>query len=366
MEIKSFKTFHSGVISTLIKIFIVTYAIFLCSRLFQNKDSIKTVNTIVNDITNDQTKHYIGKNTFGLAIQFKGNSPELLKDPRYFDVYFLQDTYTQNGNNFTVEEYEYIEVGDWKDIFPISDEEYNSYGLDNAICVTGTDYYLQGNSNSYKWNEISISIHQCYNSSESSVECKSEEEINNAMGNNLFHVYTLNSYFDFDDLENPVKTYIHSIDAAPLTPYISQNLAVNVNQNKAILNDGWFFSSNTEEIEFYTNQYSSSFATSLTQFEGYLFLAQFRLDGKMSIYERTSFNFIELFGMLGGIYEIIELTFSLLLSSLSQKMFYNSLLSKLYLIKTSKMVKVATQSTKIVPVQNNLARSPAFMVEENK
>ena len=126
-------------------------------------------------------------------------------------------------------------------------------------------------------------------------------------------MYTINSYFDFEDIQNPVKTYLHNVDLAPLTPEVSQNMIIDVNKNKGILNDGWFLGSDSKEIEFYTNQYSSSYATGLDQHEGYLLQARFRLDGHISIYERTAFNLLELFGLLGGVYEIIGEVLKLLL-----------------------------------------------------
>ena len=187
---------------------------------------------------------------------------------------------------------------------------------------------------------------------------------------NLFEIYTINSYFDFDDLENPVKTYIQSIDVAPLTPEVSNNILVDVNQDKAILNDDWFLGGSSKEVTFYTNEYSSGYVTSISQFENYLLVVSFRLNGKMNIYERTAFNFLELFGMLGGIYELIEITSKMLLASLGQKVLYNSLLSNLYHIKSSKVSKSCTltskQTTKVLPVIQSFERKPPLIMEENK
>ena len=191
------------------------------------------------------------------------------------------------------------------------------------------------------------------------------------MIDNIFYMHTINAYFDFDDLQNPVKTYLHDIDVAPLTPGVSQNIYIDVNQNKAELNDGWFLNTDSKEIEFYTNQYRSSFATGLDQYDGYVLIAKFTLDGKMNIYERTAFNLLELFGLLGGVYEIIELVLRLLLSSLSQKIFLNSLIANLYHVRTIKELKINTSrsnytSSKILPIQNNFQKSSGAMIEENK
>ena len=191
------------------------------------------------------------------------------------------------------------------------------------------------------------------------------------MQNSVFTMYTINSYFDFDDIQNPVKTYLHEINVAPLTPYVSQNIYIDVNKNKAELKDSWFLSTDPQEIEFYTNQYRSSYATGLAQFDGYLLTAKFRFDGRMNIYERTSFNLLELFGLLGGVYEIIEIALKLLLSSLSQKILLSNLLVNLYHVRTPKemdsnAINLSNTATKAVPLQNNFVKYPSAMIEENK
>ena len=190
------------------------------------------------------------------------------------------------------------------------------------------------------------------------------------MTSNSFQIYTINSYFDFDDIEDPVKEYLQSIDVAPLTPEVANTVIVDVNQNKAILNDEWFLGASSKEVKFYTNQYSSGYVTSSSQYEDYLLVVSFRLDGKTNIYERTSLNLLELFGMLGGIYELIEVTFKMLLASLGQKVLNNTLLSNLYHIKSSKASKSYTlstkQTTKVVPVKQSFEKKPTLIMEESK
>ena len=191
------------------------------------------------------------------------------------------------------------------------------------------------------------------------------------MEDSVFKMYTINAYFDNEDIQNPIKKYLQEIDVAPLTPEVSQNIFIDVNKNKAELKDSWFLSSYSEETEFYTNTYRSSYATGLDQHDGYLLSVRFMLDGKMNIYERTAFNILELIGLLGGVYEIIELVLKLLLSSLSQKILLNSLLTNLYHVRSPKELKLRTfqshqTSTKVLPIQNNFQRFPGAKIEESK
>ena len=103
-----FRTFHGGIFSILIRLFMLTYFVTLVIRLVSNTETNKSVNTIVNNVGNDKTKHYIGNSTFGVALQLKGEHPEYLLDPTYFTVDFLKETYQQNGANLFQPQFEFI------------------------------------------------------------------------------------------------------------------------------------------------------------------------------------------------------------------------------------------------------------------
>ena len=116
------------------KLFMAFYAVILILKLVRNQDSVKSVNAIVNDITNDQTKHYIGKSTFGIVIQLKGENPYLLGDRTYFDTFVGQESYSQNGSGHRNEQnYRDIGLKRCTNIFPISDEEFVLLGLNDAL-----------------------------------------------------------------------------------------------------------------------------------------------------------------------------------------------------------------------------------------
>ena len=240
-------------------------------------------------------------------------------DPRYFNVKFVQNHYTQNGNSYRPTKSIHLEASNWTNIFPISDEEFDALGLNQALWLFDTDFFIQGNARSFEWDELGIRIREWYTSDddETSNDWEDSEIIDRAISSNFVQIFTINAYFDFDDIDNPVKTYLQNYDSPPLTANNFQNIVININQDKAILNDGWLFGSKTEEKEFYTNHYFQSTTSDGSLSAGHLLLAYFKLDGKTTIYKRTVFNMLELFGILGGMYEVLEVTLTILLSSTS-------------------------------------------------
>ena len=99
----SFKTTYGGVISLFIKLILFTYAGVLFAVIINRGDTKKTLNTTVKDITNDPTKHYIGRGTFGFAVEFQdpttGNN--LFMDKTYFEL-SIQNIFVTRDPNSTL------------------------------------------------------------------------------------------------------------------------------------------------------------------------------------------------------------------------------------------------------------------------
>ena len=97
----SFKTTYGGIISLFIKLILFTYAGVLFAVIINRGDTKKTLNTTVKDITNDPTKHYIGRGTFGFSVDLTdpvtGNN--LLMDKTYFELSIQNGFITRHSNS---------------------------------------------------------------------------------------------------------------------------------------------------------------------------------------------------------------------------------------------------------------------------
>ena len=342
----------------------LTYFVTLVIRLVSNTETNKSVNTIVNNVGNDKTKHYIGNSTFGVALQLKGEHPEYLLDPTYFTVDFLKETYQQNGANLFQPQFEFIGSTFWDSSFPVQDEIFQRLELNKAICPDTQDYFIQGNSISDSWVQFAIEISKWVNSP----DWKDNDEIEYIINTHDIELFTINSYFDFDDYDNPVKTYVADTDVQDLDNGFTQITDIQVNYNKAESNEAWFYSSSPKTYEFHSHKIKSSF-TSSEQIEGLLMYISFHVDDEVIIYERQVFNILDMFGLLGGLYEIFEIMGGFILSSLNRKLMYNSLFKQLYYVRGNyhKSNEVETMKTmnKIAPINLNF-RAQNTLIEENK
>ena len=86
----------------------------------------------------------------------------------------------------------------------------------------------------------------------------------------------------------------------------------------------------------------------------------FTLDNQVDIYGRTVFSFLDLFGYIGGLFQIFKMIGAMLVSFYSKKMFYSSILSKFWSSQESKI------SPKIDDNQDQITRSHDRKIEQNK
>ena len=79
-------------------------------------------------------------------------------------------------------------------------------------CPENNDYYIASNINSPNFQSLTIYVSEC-NSTKHSY-WKSPSEIEMFVRNNIVDLKIIYSYFDFENFENPVRTYLGDYDVS--------------------------------------------------------------------------------------------------------------------------------------------------------
>ena len=158
-----FQTFFGGVVSIIIRIFIIAIAISLSVTIVQRSNSTFSVTTFQRDLANDKENHYFAKNDIFFNLKLYGPNPEILLDPTYFNLQISQAKYYRDYNKYGVStQFTDIPFEYCGDNVPqvekdINDGQYYS----KYICLKSKDFYVRSNS-IYKNNEaIEIDINKC-------------------------------------------------------------------------------------------------------------------------------------------------------------------------------------------------------------
>jgi hypothetical protein len=169
---------------------------------------------------------------------------------------------------------------------------------------------------------------------------------------NIFRTYIINKYYDFNDIENPLKTYVDDTIYEEVDLYLTKRKHIFIRENRVTeYNSIWPWAS-PKEYKFYSMSKSSSMVMDAIE-ENSSVLTQFEIsmDSQIDIYERRVFNLLDIFSELGGIYEIIKILGGLLIIPLNTRAnkirIVNEMLSTPSLCKSLKPKNTRDKSNKI-------------------
>jgi hypothetical protein len=130
-----------------------------------------------------------------------------------------------------------------------------------------------------------------------------------------------NQFFDFQNIEEPIQTFLDFEADGYVSPSFQYFSEFNVRRHDYKLNDNLFTSNPSKTGVFYSVAPKRSF-----NFVGGInntvyFHAEFKLDSRIDVYERTLRNSIDVLGDIGGIFEIIHLLLLFPISYINSKLF---------------------------------------------
>ena len=143
-----------------------------------------------------------------------------------------------------------------------------------------------------------------------------------------FAVVIANSYVDFDDYENTIKTYIDDRFVYRVNPGFYRESHLNLRSNHVKLADDFLQIGDTQDQQFYSVEtFANDFIFSNLGPYVSVFL---NMEEREDTYERTVFSFFDLTGLVGGVFEILELAGGLFVSIFAHRLFMFSMLKDLY------------------------------------
>ena len=139
----------------------------------------------------------------------------------------------------------------------------------------------------------------------------------------------INSYFDFEDYDQPIKTYIDDRFFFSLMTSITRNFLAYVKTNEAeTLDDFLNYSPQGKESSFISiDRISQDIQESET-----IVSVRFVKDPQTDSYGRSVFSLLDALGNIGGLNEVLQVSCGLVVSIFSGRMFFYSIISSLYQI----------------------------------
>ena len=162
----------------------------------------------------------------------------------------------------------------------------------------------------------------------------------------------ISTYFDYNDYENPLKTYVDDQDGLGMNTEFSVYLDVKVQQNKAFLADDLFYNFDFEEKTYYNVKNRIYRTMSKEQLNNGLLVIFVALDKESEEYERVVYTFLDMFGFLGGLFDFMFFSGFIFIQFFVENSYLNSAFSKLYQVKvneyeSNQSIKFSTLNEKV-------------------
>ena len=147
-------------------------------------------------------------------------------------------------------------------------------------------------------------------------------------------VFIVNTYFDQDDYTNPIKTYVEDgLEYNGLNSYQSQAKFYFQKNDAEMLDDYFSIFPSPEQKSFYRLASKNNLLSYST--DEIITISFLKSNQKQTI-ERSVFTFLDLLGVLGGIFGILSMFGGFFVSIFADKMANYSILSQLYQVDTVK------------------------------
>ena len=151
------------------------------------------------------------------------------------------------------------------------------------------------------------------------------------MEGGMFSLTIINSYVDFDDYENVVKTFNDESFYYKLRKGITKEPEILVRKNYVTLNDEFFQMGQTEHKEFYSTEKTKDDFDFDPDNNLYAKIS-IRMEAREDTYERTVFSVFDYTGLIGGVFEIFEVLGGFVVGYFTKNWFMFCIISSLYQI----------------------------------
>ena len=267
------------------------------------------------------------KNNLFMFGVYVGSDFNLLYDETYISLRINQTNYFKE--KISTKTFQFVNWT-YDHFLNINKQLLQKMKINNYLWPESTDLYVMGNGFAENYTFFELLITRWSGTDSKGNPWKSDAEIDKAIDSTSIQLGMINNYFDFDDYNKPIKSFFDDQFFYPLTSGFTKNAYMYIRQNTAEQKDSLFrYQPLGSQSSFISIESASEKFTKINPQKNIL-IVSFYKDPKSYNYERTVFSFLDCWGLIGGVNEILEIWGKLIVSLFSGKIFAFSILSTLY------------------------------------
>ena len=323
----------------MITIVILLYSLTLLKMMVEFKGYKSNVNTVIHDLSDDSDPLYLENSTFQIAFEvsyvYENSTVYSTGIDSFLNISLGQAIQTTNENGQVEINHHIRQYSQWGENGFVTDHENVEQRLnisETYLWPISNDFVLQGNSmsNLLKFGEIYVT--KWKNGTDSGIICQEESVIEEIVDTIQVKVALLNTYFDFNELNNPIGTFIDKRLERGIRGFTRYS-DFYIRENEAILQDNYLSIISDENhhkfihVDIYNDR-------NMDNSNKHFVIVSFYKSYQKVTYERYVYTFMDLVGSIGGVYGLLSIIGYAFVSVFLEVNFNYSILSNLYQIDT--------------------------------
>ena len=299
--------------------------------MVNRNDSNTSINTVINDLSNDTENLNIGKYNFPFAIRvtYEYGTGTFLQNNSYFSMNMKH--YQESGGQTTFQD---IGLSIWGDRvnYQFQRSDYAQQIATEFLCPDTFDIELLGDNLASTYKFVELDIFKWANGT--GIVWESQDQINNATNSVVVEIIIINSFFDLEDYNNPIKSYIQDGLEFYTINGNRNNVRLYFQENESERQDDYFALFPQSKEEKFLRL--ANFDQRLSYGESDILRVSFLKSNQKQTIERSVFAILDLLGLLGGVLEVFSIFAGIFVAIFADRLLNYSILSNLYQVDTTK------------------------------
>ena len=312
----------------------------ICFRMMINYDGTNSsVNSIIYDLSEDHDPLKLVNTTFKIAVEvsyiYQNETRYLTGHDSFLNLSIGQVIQTIDNNGDVKSDYfstEYQLCGESG--FQTEHENIKTRLniSETFLCPEASRFELQGNSMADLMKYGMAYVGKWQNDTQFGIVCEDLSTIESIVDTIQVKVAYINTYFDFNDYDNPVHTFVEQRTERGIKGFTRYS-DIYIRENEAVLQDNYFAITPSEDhrkfihVDIYNDRNLDNSKIDYVVFSFYK-------SYQKVFYERSVLNFLDALGALGGVFGILSGLGYIFVSNFADRTFYYSILSSIYQVDT--------------------------------
>eukprot|EP00347_Sterkiella_histriomuscorum_P017758 403348109 len=299
LQFRTFKTKIGAFVTAIILMSVISFLVYKLNILFGRSDN-KTSRFVINEASLDNPE-MIDVNKLGFDIAFGGYEDI---DPKYGSVKVSKFTKVRQFNKTTGqfdEDVEIVKCGYENFNYPRKNESaYQDVSI--LFCIKDKSFLRLGGAwTTNRLEQINICLQPCENTT-TSKNCASKKQQDEFFSMVDFQLRFVNQYFDFADMNNPVKSFIEDRYFIPVIPDQQKGMDIFIKKAQGKLNDNFIPFVPQQDLKFALVENFKMYTARLDYYGKCFAKFSLRMDLESDLYTRQVYTFSDMLSDLGGIY----------------------------------------------------------------